>query len=105
MVLIAIAWTIIELIWIAGWQTRAFLADRSGPTLAISSVLKGTAGGSGMYSTAAIDKIGSKSPSNVTDALLQIPLFVPLLLGAILLIAFHSWLSKTESRCLDLQSD
>ena len=94
---VAVAGTIIELILIAGWQTRAFLADRHWSTLAISSILRGT-NGSEMYSTAAFNKIGSNDPSNLADALLQVPLFVPLLLGAILLIAFYSWLSKTETR-------
>jgi hypothetical protein len=96
-VLVAVAWTIIELLLIAGWQTSAFLADGRWSTLAISSILKG-ANGSEMYSTAAINKIGNNYPSNLVDTLLQIPILVPLLLGAMLLIVFYFWLSKIETR-------
>ena len=51
-----------------------------------------------IYSTASIDKIERSHPTNLADALLQVPVIVPLLLGAALLTAFYLWLSDTERR-------
>ena len=95
-VLIGVAWTIIDLGLIIGWQVSIFFRDGNWHALPLSSVLKGSGGGSA--STASIDKIGTDYPTNLGDGLLQVPIIVPLLLGAALLIAFYFWLSNVERR-------
>jgi hypothetical protein len=94
-VLIGVAWTIIDLVLIVGWQVSIFFRDGNWHALPLSSVLKGSGGSA---STASIYKIGTSYPTNLGDGLLQIPIIVPLLLGAALLIAFYFWLSNTERR-------
>jgi len=97
-VLLGVAWTIIDLILIVGWQVSIFFRDGNWHALPLSSVLMGSGG---RASTASIDNIGASFPSNFGDALLQVPIIVLLVLGAALLIAVYFWLSNTERRYLE----
>ena len=97
--LVADIWTIFCAVLIVGWQMIVFLREGSWHALPLSSVFNTLESSrSEIYSTASIDKIERSHPANLADALLQVPVIVPLLLGAALLTAFYLWLSDTERR-------
>ena len=97
--LVADIWTIFCAVLLVGWQVFVFLREGSWHPLPLSSVFNTLkSSGSEIYSTASIDKIGRSHPTNLVDALLQVPIIVPLILGAALLTAFYLWLSDTERR-------
>jgi hypothetical protein len=97
--LVADIWTVFCAALIVGWQMIVFLREGSWHALTLSSVFNTLESSSGeVYSTASIDKIKSSHPANLADALLQVPVIVPLLLGAALLTVFYLWLSDTERR-------
>jgi hypothetical protein len=95
--LVADIWTIFCAVLIVGWQMIIFLREGSWHALPLSfvfSTLKSSRGE--VYSTASTDKIERSHLTNLADVLLQVPVIVPLLLGAALLTAFYLWLSDTE---------
>ena len=97
--LVADIWTIFCAVLIVGWQMIVFLREGSWHALPLSFVFNTLESSRGeIYSTASIDKIERSHPTNLADALLQVPVIVPLLLGAALLTAFYFWLSDTERR-------
>jgi hypothetical protein len=97
--LVADIWTIFCAVLIVGWQMIIFLREGSWHALPLSSVFNALEYSRGeIYSTASINNIGKSHPTNLADALLQIPVIVPLLLAAALLTAFYLWLSNTERR-------
>ena len=76
-----------------------FLREGSWHALPISSVFNTPKySRDEIYSTASVDKIERSHLTNLADALLQVPVIVPLLLGAALLTAFYLWLVDTERR-------
>ena len=99
--LVADIWTIFCAVLIVGWQMIIFFREGSWHALPLSSVFNAPKYSRGeIYSTASIDKIERSHLTNLADALLQVPIIVPLLLGAALLTVFYLWLVDTESRCL-----
>jgi hypothetical protein len=97
--LVADIWTIFCAVLIVGLQMIVFLREGSWYALPLSSIFNTLESSrSEIYSTASIDKIERSHPPNLADALLQVPVIVPLLLGAALLTAFYLWLSDTERR-------
>ena len=97
--LVAVIWTIFCAVLIVGWQMTIFLREGSWHALPLSSVFNTLESNRAeIYSTASIDKIERSHSANLADALLHVPVIVPLLLGAALLIAFYFWLSDTERR-------
>ena len=78
--LVAVIWTIFCAVLIVGWQIIIFLREGSWHTLPLSSVLNTLESSRGeIYSTASIDKIERSYSANLADALLQVPVIVPLL--------------------------
>ena len=97
--LVADAWTILCAVLIVGWQIVIFLREGSWSALPLSFVFNTMIyPRDEVYSTASIEKIEPDHLKNLADALLQIPVIVPLLLGAALITAFYSWLSHIEKR-------
>ena len=97
--LVADTWTILCAFLIVDLQMIVFLREGSWHTLPLSFVFSTLEYSRGeIYSTASIDKIGKSHLTNLTDALLQIPVIVPLVLGAALLTVFYLWLSNAEKR-------
>jgi hypothetical protein len=97
--LVANIWTIFCAVLIVGWQMTIFLREGSWHALPLSSVFSELKSSRGeVYSTASIDKIERSHLTNLADALLQVPVVVPLLLGAALLTAFYLWLLDIERR-------
>jgi len=95
--LVADIWTIFCAVLIVGWQMIIFLREGSWHALPLSSVFSAPKSSRGeVYSTASIDKIERSHLTNLADALLQVPVIVPVLLGAALLTAFYLWLSDAE---------
>ena len=103
-VLIADALTIFCAVLIMGWQMIIFIKDANWQFLSLSLLLR-TPGTDQIevYSTASIDKIGETLATNITDALLQAPIIVPLLLAAGLLTVFYSWISSVEKELTKTQ--
>ena len=96
--LVADIWTIFCAVFIAGWQMIIFLREGNWHALPLSSVFNTLKSDRDeIYSTASIGKI-EWTHLNLLDALLQVPVIVPLLLVAALLTAFYLWLSNTEKR-------
>ena len=97
--LIAGVWTIFCAVLVVGWQITIFLKDGSWQALPLSLVIN-TSGHNPdeVYSTASIDKIGGNRATNLTDVLLQMPIVIPLFLGAAFLTVFYLWLSDVERR-------
>lgn len=89
------AWTVLCAVLIVGWQMVVFLREGSWPAVPLSFVFN-TYPRDEIYSTASREKI--EPNQNLADALLQIPVIVPLLLGAALITAFYLWLSHIEKR-------
>ena len=97
--LVADIWTIFCAVLIVGWQVTIFLKEGSWHALPLASVFNTLEFNRGeIYSTASIDKIERSHSANLADALLQVPVIVPLLLGAAFLTAFYLWLSDIERR-------
>jgi hypothetical protein len=97
--LFALVLTVFDAVLIVGWQFAFSLTEGRWHALPLSSVLSPLASGdSKTYMTVSIDKIERTRLPDLLDALLQIPLIVPLLLGAVLLAVFYSWLSEIEKR-------
>jgi hypothetical protein len=97
--LVADIWTMFCAVLIVGWQMIIFLRDESWHALPLSSIFNTVEYSRGkIYSTASIDKMDRSHLTNLADALLQVPVIVPLLLGAGFLTAFYLWLSDTERR-------
>jgi hypothetical protein len=97
--LIADLWTIAYVFLIVGWQISLFLKRGSWPALSVKSTLNML----GYYhhvifGTAQIRGDEGSHLSNAVDALLQVPVIVPLLLAAALLTAFYKWLNDIERR-------
>lgn len=100
--LVADIWTIFCAVLVLGWEMLIFLKEGSWHTLPLSSVFNTTRfSNDEVYSTASIDIIKKDHP---VDALLQIPVIVPLLLAAALLTLFYLWLLNIERRCSGNQS-
>ena len=97
--LIADLWTIAYVFLIVGWQINIFLKEGSWPALSVKSALN-TLGRDrhAIYATAQIRGDEANHLSNAVDALLQVPVIVPLLLAAALLTAFYKWLKAVERR-------
>ena len=93
--LVAVIWTIFYAVLIVGWQIIIFLRDGSWRTLPLSTVLNTLESSRGEIYSAKIER---SYPTNLAEALLQVPVIVPLLAAAALLTAFYLWLSKTERR-------
>jgi len=89
--------TIFCAILIVGWQIIVFLREGNWQALPLSFVFNSD-GRNDVYSTASIAKIERGHLVNLADALLQAPVIMPLLLAAVLLTAFYSWLSNIERR-------
>jgi hypothetical protein len=97
--LVADIWTVFCAVSIVSWQMITFLRDGSWHALPLSSVFNTLEYNRGeIYSTASIDKIEGSHQTALADALLQVPVIVPLLSAAALLTAFYLWLSDTEKR-------
>ena len=97
--LVADIWTMFCAVLIAGWQMIIFLREGRWHALPLSSVFGTLESSRGeVYSTASTDKIERGHVTNLVDVLLQVPVIVPLLLGAALLTAFYLWLSDSERR-------
>jgi hypothetical protein len=97
--LVADIWTVFCAVSIVVWQMIIFLSEGSWHALPLSFVFNTLESSRGeIYSTASIDKIERSHSTNLADALLQVPVIVPLLLGAALLTAFYLWLSDIERR-------
>jgi hypothetical protein len=94
-------WTVFCAVSIVAWQMITFLRDGSWHALPLSSVFNTLEyNRSEIYSTASIDKIEGSHHTALAEALLQVPVMVPLLLVAALLSGFYLWLSVTEKRYL-----
>jgi hypothetical protein len=94
-------WTVFCAVSIVTWQMITFLRDGSWHALPLSSAFNTLDyDRSEIYSTASIDKIEGNQQTALADALLQVPVIVPLLLVAALLSGFYLWLSVTEKRYL-----
>ena len=93
--MVADIWTIVYAVLIVGWQTIIFLRDGGWRALPLSIVFNRLEYSRGESYSA---KIEGSHPTNLTEALLQVPVIVPLLSAAALLTAFYLWLSKTERR-------
>jgi hypothetical protein len=103
--LVANIWTIFCAVLIVGWQMIVFLREGSWRSLPLSIIFNTAEDGHGeIYATASIDKIERNHLPNFADTLLQIPVIVPLLLGAALLTAFYLWLSDNERRIRGIKS-
>jgi hypothetical protein len=89
--------TIFCAVLIVGWQIIIFLRDGSWRALPLSLVLNASEYNHGEV-TGSIDKTGGKLVTNFIDALLQVPIIVPLLLATAFLTAFYLWLSDIERR-------
>ena len=97
--LVADIWTMFCAVLIAGWQMIIFLREGRWHALPLSSVFGTLESSRGeVYSTASTDKIERGHVTNLVDVLLQVPVIVPLLLGAALLTAFYLWLSDSKRR-------
>jgi hypothetical protein len=97
--LVADAWTALCAVLIVGWQIVIFLREGSWPALPLSFVFNTPIyPRDEIYSTASIEKIEPNHLKKLADALLQIPLIVPLLLGTALITVFYLWLSHIEKR-------
>ena len=97
--LVADIWTVFSAVSIVSWKMITFLRDGSWHALPLSSVFNTLEYNRGeIYSTASIDKIDEGHQAALADALLQVPVIVPLFLAAALLTAFYLWLSDTEKR-------
>jgi hypothetical protein len=97
--LVADIWTIFCAVLIVGWQSIVFLREGSWYALPLSSVFNTLEYSRGeIYLAASFDKIGRHHQANLADVLLQIPVIVPVLLGAALLTAFYFWLLNAEKR-------
>ena len=82
---------------IVAWQITIFLRDGSWRALPLSLVFSTSKYDQGeVYSTASIDKIVAGQFTNIAEALLQLPIIIILLLGAVALTAFYSWISAVE---------
>ena len=93
MALAANIWTIFCAVLIVGWQIIIFFREGSWHALPISFFFSTPEHSRGeIYSTASID------PTNLVDAVLEIPAILPLLLAVALLTAYYLWLSNTEGR-------
>jgi hypothetical protein len=93
--LVANIWTIFYAVLIVSWQIENFLKARSWPALPLSFVINKLEYEPGaIYATASAHEI----ESSVVDALLRVPVIVPLLLASALLTAFYLWLARTEKR-------
>ena len=97
--LFAVLLTIFDAVLIVGWQFAFSLMEGKWHALPLSSLVSPLASGdSKTYATASIDKIERTHLPNLVDALLQIPIVLPLLLGGALLAAFYFWLTDIEKR-------
>ena len=97
MALIADVSTLFCIFLIVAWQTTIFLRDGSWRALPLSLVFSASNYDQGeVYSTASIDKIVTGQFTNITEALLQLPIIIILLLGAAALTTFYSWISAVE---------
>ena len=96
--IIADAWTILYIILVLGWQTREFVRGGEWPALPIKLVVDKMAHEPAVMETAEIARgIGLRHTlADMMDALLQVPVVVPLLLAVCLLTGFYVWLSHTE---------
>ena len=103
-VLIADVSTLFCAFLIVGWQIIIFLRGGNWWALPLSLVFNTSEHNQGdIYSTASIDKIVARHSTNFTDALLQLPIIMPVLLAAAFLTAFHLWLSSLEKEISKLQ--
>jgi len=95
--LIADVSTIFCAFLIVGWQITIFFRDGSWPALPLSLVFgKHEYNPSEVYSTASINKLVASQSIIFTDALLDLPIIMPLLLAAAFLTAFCLWLASVE---------
>jgi hypothetical protein len=96
-VLIANVSTIFCAFLILGWQITIFLRDGSWRALPLSLVFSRHEYNPGeVYSTASIDRIGASQSTIFANALLDLPIIMPLLLAAAALLAFYLWISGLE---------
>ena len=96
-VLIADVLTISCAVLTVGLQINNWLRDGSWPTLPLSLVLSQVERSrDDIYTTASIAKIEESRAANFVDALLQMPIIMLLLVAAVLLTAFYSWLISLE---------
>ena len=91
--------TIFEAVLVVSLQVVVFLREGSWHALTVSSVFDNTkTGRGGIYVPASVGEVEKNHQTDVVDALLQVPVIVPLLLAAALLTAFYLWLTHTEKR-------
>jgi hypothetical protein len=94
--LVADVWTLFCAVLVVGWQVLIFFRDGSWHALPLAFVFKRLEYGRGeIYATSSVDKMDK---GHLADTILQVPVIVPLLLAALLLTAFYSWLSKAEKQ-------
>jgi hypothetical protein len=98
--LVADLWTISYAVFIGGWQIYIFLSAGDWPALPVKFVLEKMKDSREIYEVAATRGIGGKHFPNALDALLQVPVIVPLLFIAVLLTVFYFWLSNLEKQNL-----
>jgi len=104
MVLIADVSTIFCALLIVGWQIIIFLRGGNWRALPLSLVFNMSEHNQGeIYSTASIDKTVAVHSTNLSNALLQLPIIVILLFGAAALTAFYSWISRVEKELTKTQ--
>ena len=103
-ILIADVSTIFCAFLIVGWQLIIFLRDGSWRALSLSLVFSGHEyNRSEVYSTASIDKIVASQSTTFTNAFLQLPIIMALLLAAAVLTAFYLWISGLEKELTKAQ--
>ena len=103
-VLIADVATLFCAFLIVGWQIIIFLRGGNWRALPLSLVFNTPEHNQGdIYSTASIDKIVARHSTDFTDALLQLPIIMPVLLAAAFLTGFYLWLSSLEKEISKLQ--
>ena len=99
--LVADIWTILYAVLIIGWQIIQLLREGSWPALPLSSIISKLEFNHGaIYGTASAGEMETSQLANVIDAMLRVPVIVPLLLAAALLTAFYLWLTDIEKRNL-----
>jgi hypothetical protein len=101
-VLIADVSTIFCAFLIVGWQIAIFLRDGSWRVLSLSLVFSRHDQGE-IYSTASIDKIVASQSTIFTNAFLQLPIIMVLLLASGVLTAFYLWISHLEKELTKTQ--
>jgi len=94
---VTIASTIFCTFLIVGWQITIFLRDGSWRALPLSLVFNTPEFKQGeVYLTASIDKTSESWTTNLTDAVLHMPIITILLLAVAVLTAFYSWILRVE---------